>query len=80
MRRIKWSRAQWSIVGRVNNVSIFVVTWGISSNKTHPYVLQNQLPGMKDTRHASEEEAQNHAEVALVLFMESVGATFEGGN
>ena len=77
MRRIKWSRARWSIVGRVNGVSVFVVAWGVSSNRTHPYVLQNQLPGVKDTRHASEEEAQNHAEASLALFVESIGATFE---
>lgn len=76
MRRIKWSRAQWSIIGRVNGVSLFVVAWGVSSNKTHPYVLQNQLPGMKDTRHASEEEAMDRAEIALTLFVESIGATF----
>lgn len=76
--RIKWVRQQWNVSGRVNQVPVFTVSWGSSSVPGKPYVLHGSLPGFKETHHADEDEAQQFAETKLALFVESIGATFEG--
>lgn len=75
-KRIKWARGQWNVVGRVNQVPVFTVSWGSTVAPGKPYVLHATLPGFKETYHADEDEAQRFAETKLMLFVESIGATF----
>lgn len=76
MRRITWARANWGAVGKVNGVRVFSVAWGSSGDPQRQYVLHADLPGISDSKYASEGDAQEAAETVLVLCLNGLGATF----
>ena len=80
MKRITWKRAQWGSVGYVNGVRVFSVSWGINGKPSQPYTLEATLPGISKSYHTQESDAQNMAETVLMLCIEGLGATFDGGN